>query len=75
MSEHKIVSQCMVITLSTDVIPYKAISLLNFSDESLDSSFANGDLVVFLSELYNDLVFFLVKVVISLSLVNILDTT
>ncbi|AVH72543.1 hypothetical protein NLP_4068 [Nostoc sp. 'Lobaria pulmonaria (5183) cyanobiont'] len=44
----------MVITLSTDVIPSKAISLLNFSDESLDSSFANGDLVVFLNELYNE---------------------
>jgi hypothetical protein len=65
----------MVITLSTDVIPSKAISLLNFSDESLDSSFANGDLVVFLSELSTNLILFLVKVVISLSLMNILDTT
>lgn len=48
------VSQYMVITLSIDVIPDKAISLLNFSNESLDSGFANGDLVAFLSELYNE---------------------
>jgi len=54
LSERKIVSQCMVISLSRDVIPAKAISLLNFSNESLDSAFDNGDLVAFLSELYND---------------------
>lgn len=54
MSEAKTVSQWMVITISTDVIPDKAVSALNFSDEPLDSAFANGDLSTFLSELYNE---------------------
>lgn len=61
LSKRKIVSQCMVITLSTDVVPEKAISLFNFSDESLDSAFVNGDLVAFLSELYNESIFLLTE--------------
>jgi len=58
LSKRKIKSQFMVITLSKDVIPDKAISLLNFADESLatwkDSASSIGDIAAFINELYNE---------------------
>lgn len=65
LKKRKIKSQQMVITVSKDVITDKAISLLNFSDESLttwtEEATTSGDLAAFLSELYNESAFILSK--------------
>lgn len=58
LNEREIKSQYIVINLSQEVIPDKVISLFNFAAESLanwtNSVSANGDLVTFMSELYNE---------------------
>ena len=65
LQKRKIKSQTMVITVSKDVITDKAISLLNFSNESLTTwtevATTSGDLAAFLSELYNESAFILSK--------------